>query len=192
MSKSMTRRKKKKRYLIGIVLAIILVTVLLLIPTILRRFVYPKDYSEYVIEYSKDNNVDSDFIFAVIKTESGFDTSAESDVGAFGLMQIMPDAFEWTRDILLKEDRSIEFSEMKTPKINVRYGCAMLGWYYKKYNSYELSAAAYHAGTTKVDSWISDGTISVENFDVEDIPTASTKHYIKKVMKAYKAYQNLY
>ena len=77
-------------------------------------------------------------------------------------------------------------------KYNIEYGCFMLSYYYDKYDSYEIAAAAYHSGMGQVDSWISDGTIDADYFDADDIPGSKTSHYIKKVMRCYSAYTNLY
>ena len=44
-----------------------------------------------------------------------------------------------------------------------------------------------------VDSWLEDGTISAENFDVNDIPEENdqTSHYVNKINDAYSAYKEL-
>ena len=56
---------------------------------------YPLKYTEYVEKEAAANGVDPLLIYAVIRTESGFDPGAESSVGARGLMQLMPDPAEW-------------------------------------------------------------------------------------------------
>lgn len=159
---------------------------------ILRELFFPKAYSDTVEEYCEYYNIDTDFIFAVINTESGFNTNAVSDVGASGLMQIMEDAFLWTRKHLNAVHTDIEYSDMMTPEYNIEYGSCMLAFYYDKYGSYELAAAAYHAGTNQVDRWLHNGDISKDNFKISDIPSDTTSHYVKKLMWSYKAYDLLY
>lgn len=159
---------------------------------LLRELLFPKAYEDEIYEYSERYGISQDFVFAVINTESGFDTDATSDAGARGLMQIMEDAFLWSKKHLDVEHTSISYDELYVPEYNIEYGCCMLSYYYQKYQSYELSAAAYHAGTNKVDEWISDGTIDTKAFDADDIPSKATRHYVNKVMTAYKAYGLLY
>lgn len=173
-----------------ILLVIIIIVVSYAVNHVTKNEIYPKHYNEYVSQFSEQYNIDENFIFAVIKTESNFNPDARSEVGARGLMQIMNDAFEWSYFKIGGEE--ISYDDMFDPRYNIEYGCFMLGYYYEKYQSYELSAAAYHSGMGQVDKWISEGIIDVDNLDVEDIPSDKTCHYVKKVMSAYKAYENLY
>lgn len=188
--------KKKRKPAIHLIIKLIIfvgiiVFVSNLVPKVTKNEVYPKTYEEYVLEYSKEYNIDENFVFAVIKTESNFNKKATSDVGARGLMQIMEEAFEWVKS-KLKDDDSVTYDSMYEPQCNIRYGCFMLGYYYEKYGSYELAAMAYHSGMTTVDNWLSQGIISYENLDIDSIPTSKTQHYVKKVIHNYEAYNNLY
>ncbi len=136
--------------------------------------------------------MDENFIYAVIRTESNFNPDAESDAGAVGLMQIMNIAFVEVRDNLMDDTRGLTYTDMTQPEYNIEYGTCLLAYLYGQYHSYELTAAAYHAGITTVNGWIADGVIDENNVVVEDIPSETTQHYVNKVMRAYKAYSNLY
>ena len=48
---------------------------------------YPVAYSEYIMKYSKKNNLDTCLVMAVIKVESNYVPEAQSDY-AYGLMQL--------------------------------------------------------------------------------------------------------
>lgn len=186
--------KRKKRFSIFIKIIILAVLVFLiakLVPEVTKNEIYPLEYDGFVTKFSKEYNIDKNFVFAIIKIESNFDEKAQSEVGARGLMQIMEDAYDWVK-FRISDDRDITYDQMYEAEYNIEYGSFMLGYYYEKYQCYELAAAAYHSGMGQVDQWIDDGTIDPENFDVESIPASKTRHYINKVMKAYNAYNNLY
>lgn len=189
-----TRRRKKFKlcwiFKLIILTGIVLVCVKL-VTNVTKSEIYPREYDVYVYEYSEKYNIDPDFIYAIIKTESNFDPLAESEVGARGLMQIMEDAYDWAK-FKINDDRDITYDQMFEPEYNIEYGCFMLGYYYEKYGLFELAAAAYHSGMTNVDNWLSQGIVSLEDFNVEDIPTSKTKHYVTKVMRSYESYLNLY
>ena len=53
---------------------------------LLEHWAYPTDYSEIVEQKSEEYGVPVSVVYAVIRTESGFDPNAESKVGARGLM----------------------------------------------------------------------------------------------------------
>lgn len=192
MTKFQRRKKNKKRILLILVLAVITIAIVLFFKSdMFRNQFYPKKYNEYVSEFSEKYSVDENFVYSVIKTESGFDPSAVSDVGARGLMQMMQDTFDWVQ-FRLEEQRKITYDDMFVPEYSIEYGTYMLSYLYEKYGSYELVAAAYHSGAGRVDGWIADGVIDPQNVIVDDIPSDVTRHYINKIMNAYKSYKNLY
>ncbi len=188
-------KKKHRGVLFFIVFIVFALAVFVYIkaPDFLRKNIYPKKYSEYVEKYSEEYNIDENFIYAVIKTESGFDSNARSEVGAVGLMQLMPIAFEEV-DGKIDSNDELSYSDMYKPEYNIMYGSWYLSYLYKQFGSYELTIAAYHAGMTTVRSWLNDGVINEDNLNLDDIPEdfSDTRHYINKVIKAYKEYNKLY
>ncbi|MCD7785146.1 MAG: lytic transglycosylase domain-containing protein [Oscillospiraceae bacterium] len=150
---------------------------------------YRTDYQEIVEKYSEEFGIDEAFVFAVIKTESNFDPDAISDAGAIGLMQIIEDSFDWVSSKLGESE--LTYEDMFTPEYSIMYGSYMLSFLYERYGSYELAAAAYHSGIGEVDSWIEDGVVSLENPNIADFEGSNTRHYVRKIMKAYTRYSEI-
>ena len=96
----------------------------------LLKTLYPLKYEEYVEVYAEENNLSPAFVYAVIKCESGFDKAAVSKVGATGLMQIMPDTFDW---INMRLGRNAPYSMATDPETNIKYGCFLYGYLLSKY-----------------------------------------------------------
>lgn len=157
-------------------------------PYIFKRDTYQKEYSNEVAKYSEEFGIDENFVYAVIKVESNFEPYAKSNAGAIGLMQIIEDSFNWVSGKL--DEDTLVFEDMYIPENSIRYGCYMLSYLYNKYNSYELTAAAYHSGMSTVDKWIADGTVSQNNPDVNNFVGDNTRHYVKKIMRAFDKYSN--
>ena len=55
---------------------------------------YPLRYEEYVEYYADKYSLDPLLVYSFIRTESGFDPKAQSNVDARGLMQITEETFQ--------------------------------------------------------------------------------------------------
>ena len=174
-----------------VVLVILIISVILgfvadIAWTAIDRVIYkkPEEYTPYVEKYSKQYGVPESLVWAVIKTESGFDSSAESDVGAVGLMQLMPDTFNDITASRLKE--GLDVGMRYDPETNIRYGTYYLSYLYERYGDWDKVIAAYNWGLGNLDKWLADG------HTVDDIPVKETANYLKKVNKAKSKYEKLY
>ena len=61
-----------------------------------------------------------------------------------------------------------------------------------EFGSDETALAAYHAGRSRVNSWLADSKISPDGKTLAEIPYNDTSYYVKKVVKAINIYKNLY
>ncbi len=151
---------------------------------------YPLKYEEYVERYSTEYNVDKYFVYAVIRTESGFKPDAVSNVGARGLMQIMEDTFEWVKFRMGDEDAV--YYDMFNAEKNIQYGSWLLAYLYDEFGSVEVAAAAYHAGRGNVNKWLQDERYSSDGVHLDKIPIGDTEHYVSKITKAMDIYVRKY
>lgn len=115
----------------------------------------------WISEASEKLNVDKNLIKAVIRQESGGDSTAKSDKGAKGLMQLM--------DATAKE---LGVTDSYDGKQNVMGGAKYLKQLLNRFNGDESKAlAAYNAGP-----------FSVEKYNGIP-PFEETKNYVKNVLE---------
>lgn len=190
----MTKYRKKRRALpimiICVVLAVLIAVAGWFSYERFQRYTHPIKYENLVEEYSRENGLDKYLVYAVIKTESGFDPTALSNVGARGLMQIMEETFDWVKFKIGDEDT--QYLDMYDPETNIRYGCWLLGYLYEEFGNVETTMAAYHAGRGQVNQWLSDRNISSDGVHLDDIPISDTAHYVRKIVRAMDTYKKLY
>lgn len=192
----MTAYKRRKRSKSPIIISIVIIAAILLVIGGYfgyNRFIlyqYPIKYQEYVEKYAAENHLNKYFVYAVIKTESGFRPDAESDVGARGLMQIMEDTFDWVK--FKSDDDEAVYYDMYNAETNIKYGCKLLGYLSEEFGNVETVAAAYHAGRGNVNNWLSDKRYSLDGVHLDKIPISDTAHYVDKIKKAMDKYISLY
>jgi len=118
---------------------------------------------EIIETFSEKYGIDGDFIKAIIKQESGFNTRATSKKGAMGLMQLMP-----------KTAQSLGVIDAYNPSQNIEGGVKYLKSLLDKYdNNKEMALAAYNAGPGAVKKY---GGIP---------PYKETQNYINAIMGTY-------
>lgn len=191
----MTRQIKKKKHTALKIFIAILFIAFFTIAGILGydyyiRETHPIKYENYVERYARENNIDKVMVYAVIKTESGFDSGAVSNVGARGLMQIMEETFDWIKYRL--DDEDTEYIDMFEPKTNIKYGSYLLGYLNSEFEDDDAVFAAYHAGVGNVSEWLDDPRYSSDGVHLDEIPISATKHYVSKINKTIETYKKLY
>ena len=90
-----------------------------------QKLSYPREYSEYVDKAARDYDLEPALIYAVIRTESHFDPNAKSNVGAYGIMQVMPESFEWLMG-LRGEEGKYTADDLLDPAVCIDYGSYLL------------------------------------------------------------------
>jgi len=182
--------KPRNRLVVAFIALILLAAILLVSAPCIKRLIYPIEYESYVEEYASLFSVPEPIVYAVIRTESGFDPKAESSAGAMGLMQLMPDTFQWLSSNLLHEDAPT--GEITDPEANIKYGTCYLGYLYDRFGSWETALAAYNAGHGRVAGWLEDSRYSDDGKTLKSIPFEETSNYVNKISRTIKQYEELY
>ena len=151
--------------------------------------VYKLEYTEYVKKYANEYNVDEYLIYAIIKAESNFKQDAVSSRQAKGLMQLM---YSTAEEISLKVNVELNEENILEPDININLGTKYISMLIQKYNNTNLALAAYNAGSGNVDGWIEKGVIKKDGEDIQNIPYKETNNYVRKILRDYEIYKNIY
>lgn len=152
---------------------------------------YPKHYAGYVEKYAGQSKVNPLLVFAVIKNESGFKPSAQSNIGAMGLMQLTPETFEWAQMLSPSAEKYTK-ADLDQPEVNIKYGTIVLSSLIHEFGSEDTALAAYHAGRSNVIKWLGNPVYSADGKTLYYIPFNETRNYVKKVLSTKQMYQKLY
>lgn len=132
-----------------------------------------------------DASVQPALVTALMREESAFLTDVESWAGALGLMQLMPAT---ARDHQTVIEGEADRKTLLTAWPNIRIGVDHLFMLAEQFSSHPVKMiAAYNAGGGAVRSWPAGHTDIA--LWVEDIPFRQTRHYVKRVIGSYAAYQ---
>ena len=154
----------------------------------IQMAMYPTKYEDAVQKYADEYNIDKYLLYSFIKTESGFDPSAQSDAGAIGLTQITEETFAWIK-LKLCPYEDVVFEDLYNPETSIRFGAYYISRCMERYgNHIDTAAAAYHSGWGTVDGLLAE---SGEEY-LTEFPYTQMNNYVYKINKAYSNYTQLY
>lgn len=188
--KNGTKASKPIFALLGLRIIIVVVIGAIFFSGLPNRITYPKLYWQEARQYAEAFGVDPYLVMALIKVESNFRPGAKSKSGALGLMQIMPDTGRWAAG-MLNTDNYYD-ARLLVPEFNIMIGSWYITHLLAAYNEPAIALAAYNAGRGNVDRWLADGTWSGAADSASDVPFRETEDFIKRVMKAWEAYERTY
>lgn len=129
--------------------------------------VAPEQIDSLVQQNASTWQVDPSLVKAIIANESGFNANATSNVGAQGLMQLMP-----------ATAKSVGVQNAYDPAQNVAGGTRYLKGLLDRFNGdVKLAVAAYNAGPGAVEKY---GDVP---------PYAETQNYVQNVIGSYDKYR---
>jgi soluble lytic murein transglycosylase len=142
------------------------------------RFLAP--YGEQVRPAAQNQSLDDAWVYGLMRQESRFITSAKSNVGAAGLMQLMPATAKWVaRKIGLRDFSQGKVHDTET---NVLLGTSYMRLVMENLDNHPvLASAAYNAGPGRAKKWRADRPLEGAIY-AETIPFSETRDYVKKVM----------
>ena len=182
-----------KKIISIIIVILIIISIFMIFKDKIMKMIYPKTYSEIISVYAEEYNVDENLIFAVIKAESNFNNDAISNKSAIGLMQIVEDT---AIDVAKKNNIDINTENIEEELLNIEkninIGTKYLSTLLEQYGNIEVALAAYNAGIGTVNNWIEKQVIKSDGSDIENIPYKETNNYVRKILRDYDIYNNLY
>lgn len=185
----------EKRVITVLIFAILALLGLLLTRIGLKKLDYaryPEKYQDIVEHYAKENQIDPLILYSVIRTESGFNPKAVSNVEARGLMQITEETFEWIKS-KIAPDEPLTFDDLFDPETNIRFGAYYFAQCMQRYHGdLSTAAAAYHSGWGTVDNLLNQEEYSKDGSILHTFPYNQMKRYVYKITQAFKKYNQLY
>ncbi len=152
------------------------------------RLAYPRPYLAEVSAAASRFGINEYLLYALMRTESFFQSDVTSRAGAVGLCQLMPA----TAADVARKLRIAEY-DLRNPETNITFGAFYLAELVGRLeNRYMPALFAYNAGITRVRTWQRAAASLDEDIFLETIPFLETREYGRKVLAAMAVYGYLY
>ena len=140
---------------------------------------YPAPYRNLMKPAARDQAIDEAWVYGITRQESRFVYSAKSNVGASGLMQLMPATAKWAAKRVGMDYNHSMIHELNT---NIALGTYYLRYTLDLFKGQEVMAtAAYNAGPNRAKKWQASTPLEGAIY-AETIPFSETRLYVQKVM----------
>lgn len=149
-------------------------------------------YRDLIEKYAAEYGLNPAYVSAIIMQESGYDPRAVSNKGAMGLMQFMPNTFDWVAPNCGISKSNV--NAVYEPENAIKMGCYLLRYICRQLKSDDpvLVACAYHAGWGTVPSWLENYSSDGVTLEVSQIPKSDTRTYAGRVLNSYAIYLQHY
>jgi len=118
----------------------------------MSKYEIDRELATAIYDISKEEGIEPDVAYGLVKTESTFRPRAVSPVGARGLTQVLPSTARW----MMPEIR--QASQLFQPETNLRVGFRYLRYLLDKYDGdTRLALLAYNRGPGTVDRILDRG-----------------------------------
>lgn len=104
---------------------------------------------------------DPNLVLAIMANESDFNPKVVSNMGAVGLMQVMP---HWKKVLNLEQG-------LTEPEVSIRAGIQILSFYQQMYRDVNLALTAYNRGPGPVDGALVRGASSANGYSAKVLAT---------------------
>lgn len=174
---------------IMVCMVILSVSVDLLPAKLVRSLFFPVTYAERIDDAAERYEVDPHLIAAIIRCESGWNDLAQSEAGAVGLMQLMPDTAKTVSQMGIVDTARFDPNDLTDPATNIEYGTALLSYLQSELNTEDEVIAAYNAGLGTVQEWVeAPGSPGIP----DAITYPETRHYLDRVNESVRQYAKYY
>jgi soluble lytic murein transglycosylase len=158
------------------------------------ELLFPRAYTELVEKYAAETGVPPEILFALIRTESAFQSDIVSRAGAVGLTQLLPDTASEMAGRIKRAggpDYAANGLYLIDPEQNIHIGAYYLSYLTGRFNDQLLSLLAYNGGMNRVRGWRAASSFPIDLF-LETISINETRDYGRKVISAAAVYKELY
>lgn len=141
---------------------------------------FPTPWHGAVTQNARTQDVDPNWLYAMIRRESLFMSDVGSGVGAQGLMQLMPRTARWIND---KANVGLTQIDLHDPATSIQLGSAYLSYLRDRFpGQLPLAIAAYNAGPGRVKQWLPESRTMPGDVWVDTILFDETRHYVRAVL----------
>ncbi len=151
--------------------------------------VYSREYSELVEKYAEEYAVPEYIIYAVMKTESGFDSGAVGEDGGVGRMGVYPEGFD---EMLLMTREDLTGDALYGPETNIKYGTYRLSILYNRFEKWSYVYAAWNVDMDVSESWLDDDGNYNEDGIFVNVPNEDAVKLGEKLEKCVDKYREMY
>lgn len=151
---------------------------------------YPRAYRDLVEQYQALGKNPEDYLYSIMRKESGFNPHDLSYADAQGLLQMIPAT---TRRVAKALGIPYDAGRLYEPAYNIQTGSWYIGHVLQKFKGQvPLGAGSFNSGPRPVMKWIDQyGDREIDEL-VELVPYTQTREYMKKVTENYARYRYLY